>query len=137
MLRALALATLLATGLASAADAQRAQPRMAAQAEEVESDLCQISQIAFANGGVGFVCAAAGSPRFLIASDGGNRPGGVSALMSFLTHIRDRSGSTRNGVNVRHSAPSPAIQQICDDLAMPGPTNRQPMTCRELVSAYH
>ena len=138
MIRAIVISVAAAMIIAPVAEAQqRASARPAQQANAIQTSLCRVEAVAAARGGVAFVCVEGGSNRTLIASDGGARPGGVSAMMTWMIDARDNSASNRGGATVRHQAPSAAAQRICDDLALPGPTNRQPRPCRELVAAYH
>ena len=101
---------------------------------EPVSDLCLIDSLAYARSGVAIIGTCGEGGRLVLATDGGTRPGGVSAFISWAIAAKAGHTSRRNMVTIRHRDPSPATQAICAELAVPGATRRQGATCREIVS---
>ena len=112
-----------------------AQDTGTARVREPVSDQCQIESIAYARSGVAIIGMCREGGRMVLASDGGTRPGGVSAFISWAIAARAGQASPRNMVTIRHRDPNSATQAICAELAVPGPTRRAGAPCREIVSA--
>lgn len=125
-----------ALSVAAPAEAQRAPARAIQSGAEVETTQCSIAATGVSRSGTAFVCDGGDAGRMLIASDGGSPAGGVSSITSWLIDARSRLTSARSSVTVRHVAPGQAEQQVCDEFALRGASNRQPMTCRALVSVH-
>ena len=112
-----------------------AQDTGTTRVREPVSDQCQIESIAYARSGVAIIGTCAEGGRMVLASDGGTRPGGVSAFISCAIAAEAGQTSRRNLVTIRHRDPNSATQAICAELAVPGPTRRAGAPCREIVSA--
>ncbi len=125
-----------ALSIAAPAEAQRASARSIQDTAAVETTQCSIASTGVSRSGTAFVCEAGDAGCMLIASDGGTPAGGVSSITSWLIDARSRQTSARSSVTVRHAEPGQAEQRICDEFALRGASNRQPMTCRALVSVH-
>ena len=104
-----------------------AQPAEPASGQEN----CRIERIVMARGGAALLCDGR-----LYAFDGGSQPGGISAFMSWAIDARGRQASARDSVTIVFGPADAAHQAICDAADMPGPTNRQPITCRAIHAAH-
>ena len=67
------------------------QPNLSLKAPKITSSgtfvRCRINDVAMSIEGVGFTCATQDNMAYLVASDGGNMPGGVSATMSLVIEM--------------------------------------------------
>jgi len=124
----------LALTIAYMAPAQ-AQDTGTSRVREPVRDECQIESIAFARSGVAIVATCGEGGRLILVTDGGNRPGGVSAFISWALAAKSGQTSRRNTVTINHRDPNSASQAICAELAVSGQTRRQGTQCREIVSA--
>lgn len=133
MIRAvlIALLALAASGLADAQ--QRARMTNQEARPGPGAAQCRIGQIVYARGGAGFVCDMGSDGRVLMATDGGTRPGGIAAFMSWLLEAR-QSGSARNTITVNYEAADAATQEICDASALRGASARNPITCYRILA---
>lgn len=128
----LILAIIAMLVLAQAAGAQQ-RARMNTQSAETGSgtESCQIQRIAISRGGAALLCGSR-----LYAFDGGTAPGGISAFMSWALDARSRQASARDTITIEFEPANNVHQAICAAVNMPGPTNRQPLTCRAIRAAY-
>lgn len=94
---------------------------------------CRVAELVFARGGAGFVCDMGSDGRALMATDGGTRPGGIAAFMSWLLESR-QSGSVRNTITVNYETADSATQEICDASGLRGASARSPITCYRILA---
>jgi len=132
MIRSTLAVLALAAGITTPA---LAQDTGTTRLRDAVSDQCQIDSIAYARSGVAIIGTCGEGGPMVLASDGGTRPGGVSAFTSWAIAAKAGQTSRRNTVTIRHREPGSATQAICAELAAPGPTRRQGAPCREIVSA--
>jgi hypothetical protein len=118
----------------AAADAQQRAMR-GAQSDRAQDGVayCNIGDVVFARGGAGFVCELENGPA-LMATDGGTRPGGISAFMSWLIDAGNRQGSARGFITVNYEAADAATQAICDASRLRGASNRSPIPCYKILA---
>jgi hypothetical protein len=133
MMRFLVAAALLAS-LVGNAEAQR-RAMTGAQNDRAGDGVayCNIGDIVFAREGAGFVCEVENGPA-LMATDGGTRPGGISAFMTWMIDTQNRQGSTRGFITVNYEAADNATQAICDASRLRGASNRLPIACFKILA---
>jgi len=99
------------------------------------TEQCRIDNIAFARSGVALIARCGEGVRTILATDGGNRPGGVSAFMNWAIEAQNGQTSARDTLTINHRNPGAASQAICNELNPSGPSRRASIPCREIVSA--
>ena len=119
--------SLPAVGLAQDTGTTRVRPAV--------TEECRIENVAFARSGVALIARCGEGVRTVLATDGGNRPGGVSAFMSWAIDAQNGQTSGRDTLTINHRNPGAASQAICDELGLSGPSRRNTAPCREIVSA--
>ncbi|MEE2525797.1 hypothetical protein V0U79_05415 [Hyphobacterium sp. HN65] len=135
MIRTLTAALLLVSA-ASAADAQRRVMTGAQDTGMLDSGSieCRIAETAFTRGGGGFVCDTGPTGRIFMATDGGTRPGGISAFMSWLIEARNSQTSARDSITVHYDTADNASQAICDETGLRGASARNPIPCYRILA---
>jgi hypothetical protein len=132
------LILVLASFMLIAGDAlaqQRARPgEVAMERPGPGAAQCRIAEIVFARDGAGFVCDMGSDGRVLMATDGGTRPGGISAFMSWLIETDGNQTSARATITVNYEAADAATQSICDASGLRGASARSPITCYRILA---
>ncbi|WP_421790163.1 hypothetical protein [Hyphobacterium sp.] len=126
---------LMFAGMFALADAQQRAMR-GAQSERPGpgSTQCLIRETVFTRGGAGFVCDQGSDGRVLMATDGGTRPGGVSAFVTWLIEADNNQVTTVDFITVNYEAADAATQAICDASGLRGASNRSPIPCYKILA---
>lgn len=95
---------------------------------------CRIGEIVYARGGAGFVCVTGSDGRILMATDGGTRPGGIAAFMSWLIEAKNNQTTARDVVTVNYDAADAATQEVCDASGLRAVAVRSPITCYRILA---
>lgn len=131
-MRILSLVLLGLLALPASAEAQRRAMTTLNAQEGAERFSCRVAAVQMTAEGLGFSCWRMdnSSSNYIIAFDGGTRPGGISAAMSLLTSHMEMSEHTSDFIVIRAREPGARAQAICTAITADLPN---PPPCREAV----